>query len=150
MTSISMLKIWWWCQSIELHNHSGVQMHCYCLRWSDFKLVNNLATRHLCKIKCQGTQHLDTLLVASAPSSQSAPIALLITFLQIRLSIHLSIHPKCNSGMGNTAKNTGSIYFGGFFNARSLWVDNAHIFIFFSVCHVCWNRQKQTVVYCIS
>ena len=58
-------------------------------------------------------------------------------------SVCLSIHPKCNSGTGDTAQTTGPIYFVGFFKARSFWVDNARLFHFLnSVCNVCWNRQK--------
>ena len=82
------------------------------------------------------------LLVASGASSQLVTIALPI----VCQSIHL-IH---NSGMaGNTVKTAGPIYL--FFMARSFWVDNAGLFNFFnSICHVCWNRQKQTTAYCIS
>ena len=39
----------------------GPRMHCYCLRWSDFKLVNNRATCHSCKIKCLGAVRLEAL-----------------------------------------------------------------------------------------
>ena len=49
---LQAFKIRWWPQSIELYDHSGAWMHCFCLCWSDFKLVNNFATRHSCKIKC--------------------------------------------------------------------------------------------------
>ena len=29
--SFHPFKIRWWCQSIELHDHSRAQMHCHCL-----------------------------------------------------------------------------------------------------------------------
>ena len=45
---------------LNIH-HSRAQMHCYCLPWSDYKLVNDIATHNSCKIKHLGAVRRDTL-----------------------------------------------------------------------------------------
>ena len=55
-----MFNIWWPLKhsTMLVHECMNAWMHCYCLCWLDFKLVNNLTTWHSCKIKWPGATAL--------------------------------------------------------------------------------------------